>query len=354
FAQLGQSSAFGQTPRTTLTASVAGSFGGGGAGLTYLHQTTWQGDRFRSLSVNCGRALGALGYISLFASRTFGSATGTLIGVNLIRVLGAETSASVGSSRSRDRQLGAPDRDAVQTVAQLQGSAPAGPGWGYLLQAERGAFDRISADANLQTEHASFSVGAARSGAASTALRAGASGAVAWMPEGVFASRRIDGSFAVVKVGDYAGVRVTRDNQFVARTDANGHAFVAGLRGFETNRLGVEAADLPLDAQVDQLHVAVAPGRGSGVSVHFPVLRTRAATLRLVTADGSPVPPGSRVRIDAVGREFPVGFDGRLFLAGLGDRTTIVADWGDAQCSARVSLAGQGEPVPELGMVECR
>ena len=79
---------------------------------------------------------------------------------------------------------------------------------------------------------------------------------------------------------------MTRDNQVVARTDSRGMAFVGGLRGYESNRIGIEAGDLPLDAEVDHLDIAVAPPSRTGVSITFPVRRTRSATLRVVDAGG--------------------------------------------------------------------
>jgi outer membrane usher protein len=350
----GPSQSQSQTQRSMVTANFSAAIGNGGFGLTLLQQSTWQGDSYRSLSANYGRSVSALGYMSVFASRTAGSSSGTTVGVNFIQVLGDNGSASVSSSRSRDRAAdpSAASQDTRQTVLQLQGNAPVGPGFGYQLQAERGSFERASGDLTWQTEKAAFTAGAAHANGAD-AFRTGATGGLALMPEGVFAGRRIDGSFAVVQVGDYEGVRIDRDNQFVARTDSRGLAFVGSLRGFENNRISVEAADLPLDAQVDDLQLTVAPGTGSGVSVRFPVKRSIAATLRLVTADGTPVPAGSFVRIGGEKREFPVGFDGKLFLAGLAEHSTIEAQWNDRRCSADIVIARDAEAVPELGTVSC-
>lgn len=356
FVQLGQSGDVGAAPRASLSAALAASIGGAALGAILVRQSTWQGDRFNTFSVNFGRSVGALGQFGIFASRTTGSASGTTIGINLIHVLDASTSVSASSYRSRERapEPGAGARDASQNVLQLQRSAPAGPGFGYRLQADSGAFDRAVADAVWQTEHAALSAGLAHAGGANS-YRAGISGAVAWMPEGVFLSRRIEGSFAVVQIDDFSGVRVSVDNQVVARTDARGRAFVTGLRSFEDNRIGVEAADLPIDAQLERLQVAVAPGTGSGVSVVFPVQRLRVATLRLATLDGVPVPAGSRVRIDGEARDFPVGFDGKVFLSGLAERTRVRVEWGDQHCEALLAFPAQaqGDAVPELGTHSC-
>ena len=61
-------------------------------------------------------------------------------------------------------------------------------------------------DGSWQNEVSTLTAGVARQGR-NDGFRAGASGGVALMPEGVFFARRIDGSFAVVEVSDYPNVR---------------------------------------------------------------------------------------------------------------------------------------------------
>jgi outer membrane usher protein len=353
FVQLGQASGIGYAARSQLMANIATTLGQGSAGLSAVHQVSWRGERFEVVTLNYSRQFAGMGHVGVSLSHSSGAATGTSIGITFTRALGSDASVSVGRLDSRERREGGVTTQDARTVVQLQGNAPAGPGWGYRLQAEAGAGERLIGEATWNAEAASLSAGVARQGGGSTSLRVGASGSLAWMPEGIFASRRIDGSFAVVEVGDYPGVRITRDSQAVGRTDDHGRALVTGLRGFERNRLGIEGVDLPLDAQIDALQIEIVPGRDSGVSVRFPVQRARAATLRLVTADGTVVPPGSRVRVDGAARDFPVGFDGRLFLSELADRNTIVAEWDRGRCVAQVPLRSAAGPVPELGEIAC-
>lgn len=280
FSSLGDETGLAGPQRSALTAGIATALGTGSFGMNVLQRSTWQGDSYRSVSANYGRSLGSVGYLSLFASRTFGAANSTPVGINLIAFLSGKVSASVGTYRTRDRQVAAdgslgPANTTGQTTVQLQGTAPVGPGIGYLIQAERGGFQRFSAEGTAQGERAAVKAGIAHFNGANS-YQLGVRGAVALMPEGVYLSHRIDGSFAVVQVGDYGGIRVNRDNQFVARTDEKGRAVVTGLRGFERTQISIEQIDLPLDAQVDRLKIAVTPGMRSGVSVVFPVHRTRA------------------------------------------------------------------------------
>jgi len=358
FSALGDETGSGGPQRSALTAGIAAVLGTGSVGVNVLQQSTWKGDSYGLVSANYGRALGSLGYVSLFASRTFGSVHATTVGVNLISSFPGNVSASVGTYRSRDRLVSADGslgaaHTTGQTAIQIQGNAPVGPGIGYQVLAERGSFERFSAQGTLQGERAAVTAGIARLNGANS-YQLGVRGAVALMPEGVYLSHRIDSSFAVVQVGDYGGIRVNRDNQLVARTDEKGRAFVTGLRGFESNQISIEQKDLPLDAQVDRLKIDITPGMRSGVSVLFPVRRARAASLRLVTADGVPVPPGVQVQIEGDSREFPVGFDGKLFLVGLRDINQISAQWSGQRCTAQITLDAALDDVPELGTRVCK
>ena len=356
FAQVGQSYAGAPPQRLSFNASAATSAGSGGVGINALVQTDWAGGSFRTFSVNYGRKVDWLGYASLYASKTTGDSRGFSVGVFFTQSFGVDSNATESLFRSRDHTSDSinPDSRSNQSTLQLQSSTPSGPGFGYRALLEGGDSQRILGEGYWQTDTALMNLGLARQGH-DTSLRVGASGGVAVMPEGMFFARRIEGSFAVVEVGDYSGIRVTRDNQVVARTDDKGHAFVGGLRGYENNRIGIDAADLPLDAQVDSLAVIVAPAARAGVSITFPVQRSRSASLRIVDAAGKPVPPGSTVHAEGQKHEFPVGFEGRLFLTGLTDHGTYIADSPDMpSCKFDVDWKPGEDALPDLGVIVCR
>jgi outer membrane usher protein len=66
------------------------------------------------------------------------------------------------------------------------------------------------------------------------------------------------------------------------------------------------------------------------------------------------VPPGSAVRIGDGLQQFPVGFEGRVFLAGLAERSTFSATWPGQDCRGEIVLEQGADSVPELGTVLCR
>ncbi len=269
------------------------------------------------------------------------------LALSLTHILDNRSIATAAATRNRED-----GRQSGYESVQLQRNLPDGPGLGYQVSAERGVFDRYAAQAAWQTDHAVLSAGVARAGHNSDA-RVGASGGMAWLGDSVFLSRRIDGSFAVVEVADYPGVTLLHDNRPVTRTDSRGRALVSGLRGYEANRIGIDPADLPMDADVDALEALLTPPARSGVALRLGVERVRSASFRLVGADGKALPAGSVLRVAGQSRSFPVGFDGKAFASGLAGRTRVLARWPGHECSTWLPAIDPGDEVPELGTLRC-
>jgi outer membrane usher protein len=346
FTQAGQAAA--TAARNEITAALGGQWGHSSLGLNVLQRGSWQGDRQRFVSVNTSHSVGPNGVLGLFAQRDLVSRTVT-VALSLSLAVGARDSVGVAATQRRVPGRG---REA-DTRLEWQRSTPDGEGVGYQVVADQGAASRATAQALWQTGHAVFN-GALATVVGGSDARLGASGALAWLGESVFLSRRIDGSFAVVEVGDYPGVQVLLEQRPVARTDARGRAMVSGLRGHEINRIGVDAADLPHDAEVEALELQVTPPARSGVVLSMPVRRSRGASFRLIGADGGVLPHGTALQIEGQSRTFPVGFEGKAFVSGLGERTRLIARWSGRECSVWLELAGPPlDEMPELGTLTC-
>jgi outer membrane usher protein len=345
FRQLGQSE--NNAPRAQYSAALGTAWQGAALGASLIEQRGWQGDRTRILSLNAGRDLGGMGTLGVFLLRDFVNHA-TTAALSFSRVLDARTSANVTNTRNRDAQ-----RSSQQSSLQLQRNAPDNEGLGYQMTVDRGDSTRANAQAVWQGEKVALSAGFARA-RGSDDMRLGASGGLAMLGDSVFVSRRIEGSFAVVEVGDYENVQVLHDHRPVARTDSRGRALVSGLRGYEPNRIGVNAADLPFDAEVDGLDVMLVPPGRSGTALKIPVNRTRAASFRLIGVDGQPLPPGSLARVAGNERAFPVGFDGKAYVTGLSARTQLLVTSPERECRATLVLESPMEEVPELGTLRCQ
>jgi outer membrane usher protein len=347
YQQAGQ--AAGRQPKLNLAAAGASALGETSVGFSVVRQSDWLAASQSLLAFNASRALGTLGALSFFVQRDLVNARLTWA-LSLSIALDSRSSLSFNGTRS----LGGGGGPSGDGSVQWQRSVPEDTGMGWQVTADRNTSNRVAAQGTWQGDQASLSAGLAHT-AAGTDVMAGASGGLAWLDRSVFMSRRADGSFAVVEVGDYPDVPVTLEHRVVGHTDSQGRVLVSGLRGHEANHIGIDSAGLPLNADVDGLDLVVIPPSTGGVRVRLPVQRRRSASFRLVLANGEPVPAGSRLQIEGQSREFPVGFNGKAFISGSDAHATLTASWPDGQCRAQVDL-GEGaadDDMRELGTLTC-
>jgi outer membrane usher protein len=123
------------------------------------------------------------------------------------------------------------------------------------------------------------------------------------------------------------------------------------LRAYEGNAVSIDPKELPLDASLATPEMTVTPAWRSGPVVRFPVERATAATLRLVQADGAPVPAGASVvtRNERV----PVALDGLVYLTAAAGRQDAVTEWAGHRCRFEFERPERGDPLPDLGTIVC-
>ena len=346
FAQLGEFE--GRTSRLTSAISAGVPFLKGGLGASYARQTTWQNEDVRIATLSYSRSIGRSAFISVSAVRQMGDTRNTSIAVMFVHTLGQRDSLSVVHNRSRD-----PDTSTSYSALQLQRSVPAGPGFGYQINAEEGDGRRYSALGTWNSEYMRLTAGAAGGQDTSTAYRLGAAGSLALLDGGVYPTRQIDDSFAVVKVDNYSGISVLHENQQVATTGRGGYAFVPILRGYQPNEISIDQGDLPFDAEIDTLSINVTPALRSGVLVDFPVRRTHAGSGFIHYADGSPLPPGTRLAVEGQDSPLIVGFEGRVFVSSPVRAIRLSAS-GGRPCTVGFELSEAPESVSDFGVLTCQ
>jgi outer membrane usher protein len=280
----------------------------------------------------------------VFALQSLGGERERSVGVFVTRSLGARTTASANWNRQRSDSAGG---------FQLQQSLPPGPGLGYRVAANGGARPREEAALFVRNEVGSYAVEAARVHG-TAAQRLSASGGVALLGGRLHLARRLNDSFAVVKVGDYAAVPVYVDNQLVARTGDDGSALVPSLRPYQRNSISIDQGALPLDARVGALRMPLTLARRSGRVVAFPVGATRGALLRITLEDGAPLPAGAVVRIRGHAEAFPVALRGEAYVTGLARDNELEVSWKGRRCLLAVTLPDDGGPLPVLGPFVCQ
>jgi outer membrane usher protein len=180
------------------------------------------------------------------------------------------------------------------------------------------------------------------------------SGAVVADGGSVLLAQRIDDAFAVVDAGA-PNVEVMRENQPVGITDSGGKLLVTGLNSYQENRISIDAADLPITADVPITEKTVVPAARSGVVATFGIEKSLPSAIVIFTRpDGSFVDPGTRGAISDTGESFVVGYDGRAFIKKLGDRNRAVIKLRDGQCESTFAFASQSGTQVTIGPLICQ
>jgi outer membrane usher protein len=193
-------------------------------------------------------------------------------------------------------------------------AADAGEGLGYRLATSQGD-GNATQNAGFTSNQAFGSWGAEaaqQNGAVSTRLWA--TGGAASLGNGVYFSRGIAESFAIVQVGQTADVPVYLESQLVAHTGADGSALVNNLRAYQDNRVSVDPLALPLDSSLGAMQQTVQPRLLGGVAIDFAVHRVLGMTLTVRLSDGTPLPPWTPVQVQGLSHTYVVGRRGEVFV----------------------------------------
>lgn len=283
-------------------------------------------------------------YLSAYALKPLHQASSDYsVGIALTYALGNSTTASATLGHENGHG---------SAGFQVQKNLPQGDGFGYRVAATAGVQARQEAGVFAQTGFGTYSLEALRSNEV-TGYRAGAAGGLALFGGGMHLARRIDDSFALVRVGDHAGVPVYLENQAIAQTDSHGVALLAHLRPYQRNAISIRPEDLPLDAQVALFRREATPARRSGTVVDFDVRRARGALLRIVLDDGQPLPAGAVVTVNGQGEEFPVARRGEVYVTNLAAANRLRATWRRRSCDIDFPLPAQARPQAALGPFVC-
>ncbi|MGH3827754.1 MAG: fimbria/pilus outer membrane usher protein [Pseudonocardiaceae bacterium] len=327
-------------------ASVAlGRFGS--VSLASARQDYGEGDVVDLTSIREDFQLGRAGFLSLSVTRARAATSDTTVELTFTRSLGERTSGTLDATADGGRE---------EELLQVQRNVPAGPGSGYRLSAGVNGSPDGEADYTWQTDAGTYDIDAQRV-LGVTQESASAAGGLALLGDRLFTARSIDGSFAVVDVGDEPGVRVYDDNQLVGRTNAAGEVLVPDLRPYEDNRIGIEQADLPLDAQISTVSESAVPYFRSGTLVRFPVVHPHGALITLKLESGADLPAGSLVRVVGRGQEYPTGLHGEVYVTDFSAPAVLHASWPGGRCEAAVPKNAplpRNDPLPQLGPYVCR
>jgi outer membrane usher protein len=237
----------------------------------------------------------------------------------------------------------------VDAVKPLQAN-PGSVGW-RIHDSELGTTQRAAAVSYRSTfARAEAGVYQDKNGVQATAE---VEGAVATLGGGVFFTNRIDDAFAVVETG-VPGIPVFYENRPAGVTNSAGQALVPMLRSYQPNKIAIDPANLPVDAEVTTNETVVAPADRSGVRVDFTVKAdARPAVVVLQGADGKPLAAGAQGQLEG-GEAFVVGYDGRAYIKNLAAANNATVTLANGECHAAFAYEPHPSEQVVISPVVCR
>jgi outer membrane usher protein FimD/PapC len=181
-------------------------------------------------------------------------------------------------------------------------------------------------------------------------------GSVTGSQGSMFFSKPINQSFAVVKLDKLKNVGVYHNNQFVAKTDSKGMAFVPNIIPYIDSKITLDESTLPLSAQFIDTTAIVNPKRKYGVIAKFDIRQTTVGEMVLVDQNGTHLAQDTDVKIEGIEEELFIGYDGKLYIQDLKDLQHIkgAACEGDDCCHFEASLEGiERLDIIDLGVKTC-
>lgn len=345
FRQLGVDTAT-TFPRLQLAASYSYSSDEFGSfNIGYGSFDNYDTGRLNTVSVNYTVRLGARNSLTLNATRLSGTTSGITVGAvfvipldNRITVTAGVTSRS-GSSDTNvtaNKALSAETGWGWRTVAGTRGRDGYAEGGTY-YQGTKGLFSADVSSSNSQQS-----------------LRLGLNGGAVLADGQAFATRRVEGSFAIVEVAGYPNVGVGFQGSILTRTNADGVALLPRLLPFQRNSVRLDPAELPISAELDSIEQEAVPALRSAVKITFPVRSGRGALIRIQFDDGEPAPPGAEIELVGDKKEFFVARRGEAFVTGLQTKNQLRLKWNGSGCTFNVDLPpGNLEDITRVGPMIC-
>jgi outer membrane usher protein len=244
------------------------------------------------------------------------------------------------------------DRLAVDAQQPL----PVGIGYGYQLRAESGPDATVNGVARYQAAHGRYELRQQTIGTESTTTLS-AMGAIVGIGGGVFATRPVEESFALVRVPGVEGVRAFASHQEIGKTGRSGDLLVPDLQAYYGNLLDIADGDIPLQYAVSNVGMTLAPPYRGGAVALFEVQRVQRVLGKIVIAgQDRPHAYGELTVTGTDGRSYgsPIGADGAFYFENLPTGAYVAAaELRGAQCVFTLEVPKTNEIVIKAGTLQC-
>lgn len=183
-------------------------------------------------------------------------------------------------------------------------------------------------------------------------------GGVAFIGRGLYATRPVTGSFALVNIPDTPNVHVYLENQDVGKTNKHGKLLVTGLLPNYGNAIRLEDTDAPLNTSLQTEQKFIAPPPKGGAMVTFPAQRLEAliGTLVVLTGGKRVIPADGQLTISGAGFETlsDIGNGGEFYLENVppGAYKAVIL-YAQGQCAFNLVAPRAEKMLTDLGLLEC-
>ena len=315
-----------------------------GVGLSFIHRLTSDGER--SLLLSAGYSQSLPYDISLFASAYAdlgdGGDYGATLGLSM--PLGASTNGSVTANDSKSQY------SLIADVTKPFDDQPNATAW--RVSHSEGSNRTTSANGALRTSKAELSGNIFQQDNMARG-NAAVDGAVVIADGGLLLGPKIYDSFAVVDAGA-EGVSIQHENRPAGKTGRNGKLLLSNLQAYQKNKIAINVDDLPLNAEVPETEIMVTPRELSGVVVNFGIKKDQTAALVILTdGQGKFIPESAEVVLDGTSEPFLSGYDGQVYITGVGARNSISVKYGSNHCQVSFPFDGNPEAQATIGPLKC-
>ncbi len=170
----------------------------------------------------------------------------------------------------------------------------------------------------------------------------------------IYFSRPIAGCIAVIKVDDYEGINVYKDNHHIGQTNEGGMVAIYGIQSYTPSTIRVNTTDLPIHAKIDTHERTVYCKSNNIIFVPFGVKKSKVMTFHLIDDNGNYIQSSTKVQVG--NKEAFTGYHGMVFLDDISNLDTMdgKACKNDSCCNFSLSIPDDGESeYINLGDVKC-
>ena len=235
-----------------------------------------------------------------------------------------------------------------------QRSVPSDSGWGYSVNAQNGN-DGTSGLGQLdyQGQYGLVQLTDQRFGGQSNAS-ALVSGSLVALDDHVYAGRVLQNGYALIETPGTASVEITRENQSIGKTDADGNLLVTNLLPYQANRVGIDQNSVPLQDQIDTTEQVISVPRLGGTVVRFGVHAVHAAR-GVLMLDGKVAPYGTAMlKTKDAPMKTLIGLDGSFYFSDLpAGSYTLLADTANGDLTCRFTMPSDTRLLTNLGKIAC-